>query len=356
MGNSASGTQQSVVTLRAHLEDLEDRLAELSFDVKLREKERTVQEQHRPLVPPPTRYVLPMHGATLQCVPGACLRERVGCASPLPACTCSARAHRMCLCLLPRPAPGVRITVGPVVGKVSSTTATVLLEVDTACDVTMHACTTDTQHPYGLVMSSVTRSMPANEPRAFHFTGLAPGYRFHAVTSGVARVDAQLRVGRFTTVDPTAATTRIAVVSHNVVAEEERGVMVGATGGLNMWQRVAKSVEAGDVDVVLHIGSQVNLTPLVRDAYHWVRRHAAAGCLAHRESRAYRDLEAALLRKFRDAYRRGWNHPTARKALARCSNLMMWGEHDVCANFTDMGGLLEVETKVRGPGLCHVFR
>lgn len=72
MGNSASAQAYgTVTTLRAHLEELEDRLTDLSFDVKLREAERVVREQRRPLVPPPTRHSLHLHGATLACDPGA---------------------------------------------------------------------------------------------------------------------------------------------------------------------------------------------------------------------------------------------------------------------------------------------
>jgi len=267
MGNSASATQQSVVALRSHLEDLEDRLADLSFDVKLREKERDVREQRRPLVPPPTARVLHMHGATLTCN------------------------------------PAVRITVGPVVGKVSSTTATVLLEVNRPGPITMHACTTDTLNPYGLVMGSVTRNMPAHQPRAFHFTGLAPGYRFHVVTSGVCRTDAQLRVGQFHTIDPASTRTRVVVVAHNHTVEEERpGTGVATSGGgLRLWQQAADAVARDDVDVLIHAGSQVDLTGIVRQAWHWVRRHSAAGLLEDTTTARYAAVERGILNKMRNA-------------------------------------------------------
>lgn len=80
------------------------------------------------------------------------------------------------------------------------------------------------------------------------------------------------------------------------------------------------------------------MTTAFRRAWRRLRVHDAAGTLRGAQRKA---VEAEILESFRSVYRHCWNQPHMRQVLSQTSNLMVWSDLEVCANFTDIGGLEE---------------
>jgi hypothetical protein len=68
---------------------------------------------------------------------------------------------------------GVRITVGPVIGKVTQTTALVLLEVDHIADVTIHLIAD------GVDKVTQTKRFLERVPQTFYLKNLTPGTSYN---------------------------------------------------------------------------------------------------------------------------------------------------------------------------------
>ena len=146
----------------------------------------------------------------------------------------------------------VHVSVGPVIGRVTDTAAVVLLEVDHPATVTCHACVVNETSPHGRVVSSATLQLPANSPRSFLLSDLHPGSRHVFVFSGVCRKDA---LARF-------ATTRVLSgdePSLRVVAVGGQALTGPPEGDNDVWDHLQDAVDAGKVDVVVHVGGQVRV-------------------------------------------------------------------------------------------------
>ena len=107
----------------------------------------------------------------------------------------------------------VQVRLGPVIGKVTDTTAVILLEINRTRGVECHVSLCDNVAPQGRVVATVRQMMPANSPRAFHVTGLSVNQRYRVCFSGVSRRDAESRVGKFKTFDALTNRLRAVVVS-----------------------------------------------------------------------------------------------------------------------------------------------
>lgn len=217
----------------------------------------------------------------------------------------------------------VQVRLGPVVGKVTATSAIILLEIDKRADVVCNVSLVDQVAPQGRVVATVRQTMPANAPRSFRITGLSVNQRYKVSFSGVSRADAEERVAQFKTFDPVSNSLRAVLVSG------DRPEALG-TGDINVWEKVAARVASYEVDVMLHVGGQVHSSRAFRDAMIVFQRHAQTGFATTSQL----EIEEVTRERLRDVYRRCWNLPRTRKVLASCSHLMIWNDEDVCRNFT----------------------
>jgi hypothetical protein len=217
----------------------------------------------------------------------------------------------------------VHIRVGPVIGKVTDTTAIILLEIDRARDVECHISLCDNVAPQGRVVATVRQTMPANSPRVFHVTGLSVNQRYRVCFSGVSRRDAEERVGQFKTFDTLSNRLRAVIVSG------ERSESMNS-GDPNVWEKVAARVASFDVDVMLHLGGQVHASQAFKDAMIIYQRHEQTGFV----TTGQHEIEETTRERLRDVYRRTWNLPRTQQVLASCSHLMIWNDEDIFHNFT----------------------
>ena len=107
---------------------------------------------------------------------------------------------------------------------------------------------------------------------------------------------------------------RVAVVSCNGAFEVD-----DAQRRYDMWRGLRCQIEAGNVDLIIHVGDQVYADSLVA-------RHS-------KMARAATDEDAAvqtLTEEYRRLYvEQSWNMPEVAAVLTSCPSIMMWDDHDI---------------------------
>ena len=160
----------------------------------------------------------------------------------------------------------VRVQLGPVIGRVTTTEAVVLLETDREADVTAHVCLVDDENVAGgREVGRVVARCGAGAPRAFALPGLLAGERYLVCFAGVHRDDALQCVGEFVT---PAASERGTALRVAAVSRDRPGEL--APGELDLWKTLAERVASRHLpplDLMLHLGGQVSLERAFEDAW-----------------------------------------------------------------------------------------
>ncbi len=194
-----------------------------------------------------------------------------------------------------------RVTVGPVIGKVTDTTARVAIEVDRAATITCVA--TDAS---GCFVSE-QRSLPKNRFTAFLLSGLTPGtpysISFQGATSPVP--------SSFRTFPSAPDRMNVAAVSCNFTPRRQ---------GTDLWADLHdRNVRPGNLDLLLHLGDQVYGDAAFQEAES-ILDGSSVGSPG--QQRRIRKL-------YRRLYRMTWRHPATRDVLANVPNLMIWDDHEI---------------------------
>lgn len=230
-----------------------------------------------------------------------------------------------CVCIA---AVGVRVLVGPVVGKVSFTSARILLEVDVDALVTCHVSVLNTldreMHELSQCMLSV-RCM-AGRPAAFYVKRLLPGRDYKVSFGGIDMRDVAARSGGFRTpsLETVSAVHAVAVSGNNLYDM--------ARCEANLWKDVKRLVATKSVLLVVHLGGQVVMERMFDQSCALLMRHAS---ITASKVPNWQAIEAQAMETMRSAYRTQWNAmPDLRFVLAHTSNLMIWSDMDVYPAFT----------------------
>ncbi|HLG12932.1 MAG TPA: alkaline phosphatase D family protein [Blastocatellia bacterium] len=194
------------------------------------------------------------------------------------------------------------ITVGPVIGKVTDTTARILIEVNEDAQITS-ALTGP-----GASQVSQTRSFRKNRPGVFSFGGLQPATQYAVGFTGAENNPA----GRVKTLAANLSELNVAAVSCNFTP------MRGET---DLWADMRdRYINPGSIDVLLHIGDQIYAD---RAFYEGLQ------ILNDGRPRGDKTLEDDIAELFRALYRMTWRDPATRDVLAGVSNLMIWDDHEI---------------------------
>jgi hypothetical protein len=193
------------------------------------------------------------------------------------------------------------MTLGPVIGKVTSRTARVLIEIDTAAEI---VCTAEAP---GKPKSTSKRKLTANRPAVFELSGLRPDTRYTIGFKGVTSpVPCTVRTYK---ADPTALNA--AVVSCNFTVRRD---------DTDLWRNMLDQyVQPGHLDLLIHAGDQVYGDKAFEGALYVLNGKAKATAAQARE---IGDL-------YRQLYRWAWRHPATRAVLASVPNLMIWDDHEI---------------------------
>ena len=232
-------------------------------------------------------------------------------------------------------AAGQRLLLyGPVIGKVTDTTAVVTIETDSDVALTCSAECDKHSTP------SVRRSLHfrAKEPRTFTLTGMCPDTEY--------TLSVENAVYQYPPVHPTTARTlplknqlsklRVAFVGN------DPGLVTG--NDVDPWQKLAVLSANGQVDTVVHIGDK---TVPVRDDDGGVGG-ATPHANLYTQSRASGVQRDAKRQRFRDSSGR----PHKGVILRSCSNLMPPSPSE--AAMSDKGALVDAYMKPLSDGKIFV--
>ncbi|MFD2205795.1 alkaline phosphatase D family protein [Kiloniella antarctica] len=195
----------------------------------------------------------------------------------------------------------VRITVGPVIGLVTDTTARVAIEIDTAADVTCLA--TDRYGNY--VEASL--SLKKDRFTAFELSDLEPDSRYTFSFEGAESPVSS----SFHTLATTPERMNICAVSCNFTIFREE---------TDCWRDLYdRNIKPGNIDLLVHIGDQIYGDSAFQEAESLLEG-ALVGSAAQQEQ--IRDL-------YRRLYRMTWRFPATRDVMANVPNLMIWDDHEI---------------------------
>ncbi|HEV2860399.1 MAG TPA: alkaline phosphatase D family protein [Pyrinomonadaceae bacterium] len=196
-----------------------------------------------------------------------------------------------------------KITVGPVVGEVTDTTARILVEVDSSVQVTCEA----TDPNKNVVTQTV--SFTKDRPSVFKLQGLSPETEYQLAFKGVAAGHPK---GRVRTFKANADRLNVAAVSCD---------FLGRRGEANLWADLRdRYVIPGDVDLLLHLGDQI---------YGDATFARALKIIRGKEPKTKAAQDEQILEAYRRLYRVWWSEPSTRDVLANVSNLMIWDDHEI---------------------------
>ena len=151
------------------------------------------------------------------------------------------------------------------IGKVTSTTALVLLETSKTVDVTMFVSLVDLDVPNGRVIASTTQRCVGRKPTTISVSNLLPGESYVVTFSNVSRDSASNRIGQFRTFDLEDRSLRILSVS----CDSPDKVLSGEP---NMWETLSERVlrkELPHIDLMVHLGGQVSMKKGERGSQGW---------------------------------------------------------------------------------------
>lgn len=172
-----------------------------------------------------------------------------------------------------------QVTVGPVIGKVTCTTARILIEVDTTGSLTLelHECHVALEKQPSFLkrqftsarskshkqkqtarrqtVKKIKKSVQACRPSVFMFEYLTPGTKYTVEVKGCR---GSILVGSFRTFpEVPAETLTVGVTSCNKIFITEL-----IASQWDLWAHLSKSIEAGKIDLLVHLGDQVSNTSL----------------------------------------------------------------------------------------------
>ena len=130
------------------------------------------------------------------------------------------------------------------------------------------------------------------------------------------------------TLSETPKKLRIAVVSCDRPERHLEGEQL-------MWKKIWKRVQAGEIDMMLHVGDQVYAQKESMDASA-IYRHADFHDAEDAEDRKKRILKTfnQARNRLSDVYRFTWNLPYTAKVLAHIPHYMIWSDNDIFNDFT----------------------
>lgn len=104
---------------------------------------------------------------------------------------------------------------------------------------------------------------------------------------------------------------------------------------VQVWKKVYDEVVYRPVDVVLHIGEQVNLKKAFTEAYTILIRHACDGQDSSLAKAGWGKMEQIAYERMQQIYLFEWNKEYTRQVLSSVSNVMIWNDEDIYPGFTE---------------------
>lgn len=193
------------------------------------------------------------------------------------------------------------VTLGPVIGEVTTDTARILVECDRDVDVTCVA--SDSSGHVVRVPATCTK----NRPTVFKLAGLQAETTYAVTFEGA---DCPV-VGAFTTYPPTIVGMNVAAVSCNFTIHRQETDLWGQLRDHYIIPRL--------LDLLLHVGDQIYGDDAFQEAIH----------LLNGRTRGTKRQEEQILELYRTRYRWSWGFPATRAVMAGVPNLTIWDDHEI---------------------------
>jgi len=222
----------------------------------------------------------------------------------------------------------VQIRTGPVIGKVESTNAIVLVEVSTIADLELFLVPSDNTTKAATIHVPKQR-FPQNRPGTFIVKGLKPETSYWVLVSGVSAKSAKNNIGHIKT--SPFHTNKMNIVAVSCDRPERQ-----LNGETNMWKVLGDRIDKGEVDLMIHVGDQVYAEKESIDAAA-VFRHSNHNDFANgsvEQTKALKKIYHRAQDRLRDVYRYTWGLPYTAKVLRTCPHLMIWSDNDIFNDFT----------------------
>ena len=166
-----------------------------------------------------------------------------------------------------------KLLLGPVLGKVTEDSANILLEADRDCKLSLHVCLFTEECPTGRHVFSTNIRLFQKRPKVVRISGrLQKDRRYRICFSGLTEAEALDRTVSFKTLSDHRHVSIIAVSSAAPVHHTKRLP--------NPWEPIHHRVESGEVDVLVHLGGQVDMKRLL----------SRSALLLRGESERYREM------------------------------------------------------------------
>jgi len=217
----------------------------------------------------------------------------------------------------------VQVSVGPIVGTVTQTSAVILLEVDTSAAITLVLRKQGSEEQ----PRRLQRRLPADLPKAFHVEGLEPATAYDVSFEGLAECELEDLPCVVRTLPPDKQLGRMTVVALSCDLPQE----IDDNTEENPYTQIACLPECVEEPLLfLHLGGQVHtsLHNCLQGACRILEDHDRV-----MPSLAQKKRERSLV-KLQDAYRHTWSEDETKVVLAKGQRMMIWSDRDVAADFT----------------------
>ena len=229
----------------------------------------------------------------------------------------------------------IKVTVGPIIGKVTHNTARVLVEFTKSEQVVCYL-----QSPSGEVKTCYSTSK-ANVPIVFSFDNLKPKTQYRVTLScPLSRGESSFWTLRENNDNPGSLKTGL--VSCNEIVRQYM-----KPKDKDLWAHLGGLVRSHALDYVFHIGDQVYMDVAGDDK----TKHIYGKChkiLSETSKKKWKSKVPELLELLRQEYRRTWTYPSVAFVLANVPNLMICDDHE----FRDDWGFRAEDSK---PGTIDNF-
>ena len=217
-----------------------------------------------------------------------------------------------------------KLTFGPVIGEVTSTSACIVIEVKFYEHVEgiLH-CQLFAQDDMenGQLMEQ-TKEIRTGRPIAFVFEDLSPDTAYVAMFPAVGEdVMATFKTKK----EEDLESFKLIALS----CDKPSRLLLGQ---LNPWKNILRTVDTGRVNSIIHIGDQIYP---VGDAMSHAEKIFAEKYDGMDEEKQ-EDMMNRGKELWRQIYRDGFSNKYKQEVLSKTSNLMIWSDNDVANDFTTM--------------------
>ena len=207
------------------------------------------------------------------------------------------------------------IVVGPIIGKVTTTTARILLEFNKDGTIILNL-----KDPSGQ-QKSVVRKFSASVPVVFAFDNLQPNTNYNVSLNDSS---VSMTQSYFSTLSGESGKLNFAVLSCN-----DQYVQRSKKPEADLWADMLKRIENNEIQYLLQTGDQVYMDDPFGKMNLQKPYYAANKILNETSRDKWNDKRLEILELLRNEYRQTWSIPSIRDVLARIPSLTILDDHQV---------------------------